>query len=471
MTIQFQSFVDQQCQKFGKHIFIADPHRTLTFSEVQEKVHQYSAQLETFDFNKIENLAVYSQNSIDEIIILLTLWYRGHAVCLLNTRLPDETIYHQLKDLQIKHIFTNNILNLSEDFEQTLLDQFLSSKMCEQTNSSNVFNENLTLLFTSGSTSQPKAAVHSFENYYFSAEGANEHIPFNISDRWLMCLPLYHVSGLSLLFRSLLGGGSIYLHDKNTTITDSIKNFHITHISTVPLQLNELIESSSTISTLKAVLCGGSKTSPELISQSLNKKIPLYLTYGLTEMTSQVCTTEKITSSEHIAGKVLKHRQIKIDKNDEIFVKGRTLFNGYFLNGQIQSAVDEEGWFHTGDLGKIINGQLSVFGRKDNQFVSGGENIQPEEIEILMMNITGVLEAYVIGVNDENLIQRSVAFVRISTTAQLTSADFKYHLKLNLPDYKIPKEYYSLPDIHKTGIKISRHFLKDYYHKNACSRI
>ena len=179
-----------------------------------------------------------------------------------------------------------------------------------------------------------------------------------------------------------------------------------------------------------------------LVDEALSRNLPLHTSYGLTEMASQVTTTPPGASGKQLrtAGRALPHREVRVSGDGEILVRGRTLFAGYVQDKAVSPTLDAEGWFHTGDLGGFDEeGYLRVTGRLDNLFVSGGENIQPEEIEAALVRVAGVEEAVVVPVPDPEFGERPVAFVRSTGGV----ADAARALEPLLPRFKIPKSFHS----------------------------
>src|SRR5690606_25241344 len=164
------------------------------------------------------------------------------------------------------------------------------------------------------------------------------------------------------------------------------------------------------------------------------------------------------------SGRVLPYRNLSVAPDGEILVKGETLFKGYVGVGL---PVDGNGWFHTGDLGFLDpEGYLVVTGRKDNLFISGGENIQPEEIERLLGTVEGVGRAVVVPVKDDEFGCRPVAFVEMRSEADAVPLELveKMNARLAavLPRYKLPVAYYPLSDSGTDlGIKVNRSILKE----------
>ena len=162
------------------------------------------------------------------------------------------------------------------------------------------------------------------------------------------------------------------------------------------------------------VLLGGSAAPKSLIEEAIREAIPLYLSYGSTEMGSQIATTPApITSAQQNSGKLLPYRELSVAKDGELLVKGPCLFQGYLQGGIIQPQTDNDGWFHTSDIGTLsAKNEVTILGRKDNMFISGGENIHPEEIERALMMIEGIVDALVVPIPDDEYGQRPVAFIQ-----------------------------------------------------------
>jgi O-succinylbenzoic acid--CoA ligase len=313
-----------------------------------------------------------------------------------------------------------------------------------------------TIIFTSGSTSTPKAALHTFGNHYHSALGSNANITLRPGDRWLHSLPLYHVGGISILFRCLLAGATVALPQPGTSPGESIASLGATHVSLVSTQLSRLLRESADIGGLQAVLMGGGPVPPSLVDEALARGLPLHTSYGLTEMASQVTTTPPGALPEqlHTAGRPLPKREVSISESGEILVRGETLFAGYVEGEELDRPLDAEGWFHTGDLGELDeSGYLRVGGRMDNLFISGGENVQPEEIEEALCCLEGIDEAVVVPVPDEEFGARPVAFVRASGRE---AEELAQELEPVLPRFKIPISFYPWPKEARGGMKVDR---------------
>ena len=208
-------------------------------------------------------------------------------------------------------------------------------------------------------------------------------------------------------------------------------------------------------------MLGGSAIPPVLINRALELSLPIYISYGSTEMSSQITTTPATVPPTHrySAGCPLPYRQITIAENGEILVKGETLFKGYWQNGTVTRPKIGDGWFPTGDLGRLENGQwLYVLGRRDNMFISGGENIHPETIESALIQLPNIRQAMVVPYPDREFGQVPVAFLDAHPFP--IAENLKAALRQRLAGYQIPKHFLQWPNhLPQDGqIKLKRDF-------------
>ncbi|MEZ8716944.1 o-succinylbenzoate--CoA ligase [Vibrio splendidus] len=302
------------------------------------------------------------------------------------------------------------------------------------------------IVFTSGSTGNPKAVAHTLEQHLCSAVGLLEVFRYQQGDTWLLSLPMYHVSGLAIVHRWLAAGGCIKIGtgQLETDIEEC------SHASLVATQLHRLLKSKQAL-TLTHVLLGGSHIPEALGLEAQQMGIETWLGYGMTEAASTV--TAKPVDSSNTAGFVLNHRQLKIEEQ-RIFIGGKTLASGYYYQGELTPLVDENGWFDSKDLGEWDGEQVSIIGRADNQFISGGENIHCEEIERALNQLSEVNQSFIVPIEDDEFGFRPVAIVDCADLP--TKEWFAEQLNGRLERFKFPVEYYRMPKQEQQGIKVSR---------------
>lgn len=318
-----------------------------------------------------------------------------------------------------------------------------------------------TLVFTSGSSGTPKAALHALGNHWFSALGSAANIPLQAGNRWWLSLPLYHVSGLGIFFRCWQAGATMVLGEWESVLVEAVaKKSGITHVSLVSTQFQRLLEAVpiDAPAPFSAILLGGSAMPDALIQDASQRNWPVFLSYGMTEMASQIATT-RAGNPDPGAMQVLPHREVRVSDEGELLVRGKTRFMGYWDGKKVSRPFDASGWFATKDLGHFAaNGTLAVSGRKDHLFISGGENIQPEAIEQEIRAFSGIQDVLVLPVPDAVFGFRPAAIIQgVFDPAELS--DF---LRNRLAGYQIPVAYWAWPSDAPQGFKPDRAWFTDW---------
>ncbi|MEK6565059.1 MAG: o-succinylbenzoate--CoA ligase [Candidatus Omnitrophota bacterium] len=450
--------------RHGSRQAIISDNQTLTYRAFDYRIDSCAQKLRAIGVKERERVCILCAESPEYIILLFALWRLGAVACLLSQRLPPDALKRQIKNVRGKIILTDNVKACKNLAPIIVSLESVVKKSAPKTLSYAVgyrFNQPVTILSTSGSSAVPKAVQHSFANHYYSALGSNQNIPVAASSRWLLSVPLYHVSGLSILFRCFLKGAGV-VFSRNKDICSIIKRHRLTHVSFVAAQLQRALARKGgcgALKKLKALLVGGSAIPEQLIMEGRMKKLRLYLSYGLTEMSSQVATTVALNrKGASLKAKVLRYRKVCIAKDGEILVRGKTLFQGYVKKDALRPATGKDGWFHTGDIGSLGKGGfLTVKGRKDAMFISGGENIFPEEIEYFLRGCALVEDALVVAHPNQEYGFRPVAFIKTKKNKCLNPLALEKYLSKFLPKFKIPDAFYLLPkELASIGIKSNR---------------
>ena len=322
------------------------------------------------------------------------------------------------------------------------------------------FTKAATMTLTSGSTGLPKAVVHNVSAHLTNAEGVCALMNFGKDQSWLLSLPIYHVSGQGIVWRWLYAGATLVLPKED--FYQSIGE--VSHVSLVPTQLQRwfdyLTEHPQPIQT-QAVLLGGTQIPVKLTQVLSELGIRSYSGYGMTEMASTVFA--KQSDGKIGVGQPLLGREFKL-VNEEVWLKGAGLAMGYWRDGDIVPLTNAEGWFQTKDKAQWLDDELVIQGRLDNMFISGGENIQPEEIEKVIAQSDLVKQVFVLPKHDEEFGHRPVAIVEFHTSFNESAVEsLNVFLQGRLERFKQPVAYYELPqDLIQGAIKISRKALADW---------
>jgi O-succinylbenzoic acid--CoA ligase len=313
-------------------------------------------------------------------------------------------------------------------------------------------DEPLAVIYTSGTTGRAKGAVLTWGNFWWSAVGSAFNLGVHRDDVWLNPLPMFHVGGLSVLTRSVIGGFTALVHEKfdATRVNDAI-DAGATIASVVPAMLERMLDARDDRSypaTLRYLLLGGSSASRALLERCVASGVPVAMSYGLTESTSQLATLAPEDALARIgsSGRALLPTEMRIaepsgsDGAGEIVVRGPTIVREYLNRPDATAAAWRDGWFHTGDVGRIdADGYLYVLDRRDDLIVSGGENVYPAEIESALAHHPDVIEAGVTGTDDARWGRVPLAFVRLRDDATTTSDALAAFLAERLARYKLPR--------------------------------
>ncbi len=261
---------------------------------------------------------------------------------------------------------------------------------------------NVLVLFTSGSSGQSKGVRLSHDALSASALAANEHLGWRDGDRWLCCLPLSHIGGLSVMLRALAARRAAVLEEGFSAdgVAKRLSEERITHVSLVPTMLwRLLVLGTDTPPMLRICLMGGAALSESLRTRAGAAGFPLRTCYGMTETASMVVCD----------GELLPGTAARIDADGAIVLSGPTLMDGY-LSAGADGLV--QGSLRTSDRGRLdSDGRLEVLGRLDSVIISGGENIDLEEIERELERHANVKECTAVGVEDAEWGQRLVALI------------------------------------------------------------
>ena len=289
-------------------------------------------------------------------------------------------------------------------------------------------------VLTSGSTGAPRPVPLTYGNFLWSAVGSGFNIGVQPQDHWLCCLPLSHISGLSIAMRSVIYGTTAVLQDgfDLDRVAASLQSDGITVLSLVTTMLTRLLEAGADLSGPRAILVGGGPVPEEPLEEAIGRGATVVQTYGLTEACSQVTTLAPADARRKLgsAGRPLLTTHLRI-QDGEILVQGPTVAPG---------RADADGWLHTGDLGRIDEeGFLYVEDRIDDMIVTGGENVVPAEVEKVLMRHPEVADAAVIGREDPEWQQAVTAVVVLENGSEATPDELRRHCADALADFKVPK--------------------------------
>jgi O-succinylbenzoic acid--CoA ligase len=279
-----------------------------------------------------------------------------------------------------------------------------------------------TVILTSGTAGEPKPVGLTAANHEASAIASAWNLGVDPGDRWLCCLPLWHVGGLAIPIRSAIYGTTAVLHDgfDAARVREEIESGEVTLVSLVSTMLRRLIDAGmGEWPGLRAALVGGGPVPSDLLEWAAETGFPLLQTYGMTETASQIVTGDR----------PLLGVELRIADDGEILVRGPMVAPG---------SLAEDGWLHTCDRGRLDrNGRLHVEGRMDDVIVTGGENVAALEVEEALLSHPAVSDAAVVGRPDPEWGEAVTAYVVATDGA--SDEDLIAHARERLAPHKVPK--------------------------------
>jgi len=459
-----------------REAFIFEGH-TYSFKEIFEKAKDITGKLNALGHTTGSTAAVLFSNQADSAFILYALQMAGVRTVILNNRLTAEELSWQLNDsaadlLIYEERFTTKAGSINIDLQSITTEELKKIDSADPIVLEEFDLQDVTtIMYTSGTTGNPKGVRQTYGNHWWSATASALNLGLHEQDKWLCTVPIFHISGYSILMRSQIYGMPVVLHNTfdERKVIDDIRSKKITVMSVVSTMLrrilNELGEEKLPES-FRCMLLGGGPAPLPMLEDCLEKKIPVFQTYGMTETSSQFATLSPEYSIERLgsAGKALFPNQIKIVDQDgnevppraegEIIVKGPNVTIGY-LNREDETAEKiRNQWLYTGDIGYLDNdGFLYVLDRRSDLIISGGENIYPAEIEGVLLSHQGVADAGVIGAEDVQWGQVPVAFIVKKDGVEDLEAELLELCGQKLAKYKLPKKIIIVDSLPRNAAK------------------
>ncbi|MEZ4215442.1 MAG: o-succinylbenzoate--CoA ligase [Myxococcota bacterium] len=302
------------------------------------------------------------------------------------------------------------------------------------------------VLFTSGTTSAPRGVRLAFRAFAASARASSARLGSAPGDRWLACMPLFHVGGLSILFRSVFDGTSALVHAgfDARAVARELDDDAITQASFVATMLARVLDERGARrapARLRSVLLGGGPCPEPLLERAAALGYPVAPTYGLTEACSQVATRAPGDAERPLGAHLapLDGTELRIAADGEILVRGPTLMTGYLDDAAATARALRDGWLHTGDVGALdARGRLAVLDRRDDLIVSGGENVAPARVEAVLCAHPAVEDAAVVARADAEFGARPFAFVVRRAGAELDADALRAFCRERLAGYEVP---------------------------------
>jgi len=457
--------------------FIITGDRTVSFNKLNEKANNLVCFLQkNYKVKKGDIAAVLSENNFDFILLIFALWKSEVVPVPINIKLNDHETNNLLKFLKPSFIFTDPGINknityhdakfieMANDYGIFDKNEIQESRSFTENARDINFDDNYTalILFTSGTSGNSKGVQLSFHNLRTSFNNSNTVLNSNKNDNWIASLPFYHIGGFSIITRALLSGASIIIPASSSSedLAYSMTMYQPTLLSLVSTQLKRLMEMGIKPSkVLKRVLLGGGYIEDSLLDEAIKEGWPIAKVYGSTETSSLVTyldcnnnSNKKASGGKPIANNqifIVNERKVIVPNNTigEIAIKSESCAKGYYNNPIETGHKFINGIYYSGDSGYVDEeGYLFVDSRMNDLIISGGENINPLEIETALMEYSGIQNAAVFGQEDDEWGQIVSAAIITKTGFNISEEELKNFLLSKISSFKLPKRYYFMND-------------------------
>lgn len=437
-----------------------------TFKELYLKSVSLAYKLNSLRLTNGKRVAILAPSTPPLIELLYACMQAQCEMVLLNGRLAKQELAYQVEDAEVDAILVADeelaklpddarIIPFSKLYETAELEYEIAAQWEE--------DFALTIMYTSGTTGFPKGVCQTVSNHSSSAISSALNLGISEKDTWLCTVPIFHISGFSIVVRSLLYGMKIRLYEKFDAekCAQEIMEGTVTKMSVVSVILENILSEMEQAGQkahphFTTALAGGGPVPVDYLKRAEKLDLRVAQTYGMTETSSQTATLANEDAMTHIgsAGKPLFFNEIKIDAKDgesigEILIRGPHVTPKY-IGRFNDKPTTINGWLHTGDVGYLDEqGYLYVVDRRSDLIISGGENIYPAEIENILLGHPNVKEAGVCGIEHDKWGQVPVAF--IVAKKQMTEQEITDFCTQHLANYKVPKQVHFVSHLPRSG--------------------
>ena len=479
----------QTAQRCGTRTALRYQGQSWTYARMEERVEAIARRLLALGIRKGSHVGIWGEASAETVFTYYAIQLIGGVAVMINTSLEREELLAALRLADVEYLCVGAFYKEKKDLG--LLCGMLQTQMAlkavwtDQENSDLASlpwlaepveeqtlreaealvtpQDTAVLLFTSGSTSMPKAVMSSHYSRVNSGIQQAGDLQARPEDKFCLVMPIFHCFCISVnLMAALAVGGCLCIpKDRHTvSILDAIETFGCTVLSAVPTMYHAMISSPAfrpeRVTTLRTGIIGGAYYPPELfetIEHTLG--FTLLSSLGQTECTAglTVCRMDDpLELRSRTVGRFMAHVEGKIADLDtgkalppgqrgEICVRGYLVMQGYYNQPQqTASALDPEGWLHTGDLGILgEDGTITLDGRIRELIIRGGENISPSEIEVALARIPAVESCKVVGVPDDHYGEEICACIQLKEDQTLDAQEVRDFLAKHLAYYKVPR--------------------------------
>ena len=458
--------------------------RTCNYGEMQQRIGQLASRLDRLGVRRGDRVAFLGINQPMLLFALFAAAHLGAVFVPLNFRLAGDEVAANVSDADAGVLIADaQHRELIDDVRADLssVRHFLNENPADGwepiDDGRNVITDPVradaddvaVIMYTSGTTGRAKGAMLTHGNLWWNNANAMHQFDVLAGDVTLAAAPLFHIGGLNVLtLVTLQKGGLVVLHpsfDPAIALAD-VQRHRVTTMFGVPTMFQIMVQhpnfADTDLSSLRLLICGGAPCPEPLLKAWQTRGVPIEQGYGLTETAPMVSflAPEYALSKLGSSGRPPLFTEVRLVDIDgkpvaepgargEILTRGPNVMRGYWRNpAATAEAIDQEGWFHTGDVGWLdSDGFLTLSDRVKDMIISGGENIYPAEVENVLDQHPGIVEAAVIGLPDPNWGESVCAVVALKPGQRLELEQLREFASTQLARYKLPRRLEVVPSL------------------------
>ncbi len=457
----------------------------ITYKELTENIGRFRSYLKAMGVEPGDNVGLYYKNSAEFIYAYFAVIGLGAVIVPFNRMLTAHEVEYIANDAKMKHIITMTALDLPDHYSQIVvpecIGQILATEIVEEASITRDMDDVTTIIYTSGTTGQPKGAMLTHQNLISNADSVVKHFDMSGEDKSLCVLPMFHSFAWTVCVLAPFKSASKVVVVENFMPKDVIRTIEdkqVTMVSGVPTMYTYYLAlgSAENFKSVRAFISGGASLPVEIL-ENFEKKMDkrIFEGYGLSEASPVVTINPLSLVKPGSIGTTLPNVQVKVVLDDgteapvgergELLVKGPNVMKGYINLPEVTQKTIQDDWLHTGDVAYIDSeGYVFIVDRIKDIVIVSGLNVYPREIEELLYQFGGIVEASVIGVPDKKRGEVTVAYISIGENADFDDTALKDYLKENLAQFKLPKRIIKLDTLPKNATgKIMKKTLREMF--------
>lgn len=462
----------------GELLFLASDHNLYDYAHLYGFALELHRYLEQVNADTESPVAILSESRDSMVFLIAACFLLHRTFVVFNPGSADRTLNKQLDRVNPSVLFTcptchkRSLNRASTPIPEKWMERTADSSMLPEPEKN---DRPFAFFFTSGTTGTPKIVPLNRRQVITASRASAQNFKPGSNRFWLLCLPFHHIGGVSIILRSLIYHSATYRMDefdaaKVRTFLSENPLFEVA--SLVPTMLHRLLEDPifQVHKQFKAMLLGGGRIPDSLIDRAITRGVPIVTSYGMTETCAQIAANPMLKPSgmyipkksvgplfapnraqirDVETGKILRQNEM-----GALWIKGPQVFDGYLDEELNQHSFDADGWFNTGDMARInMHNQLFIETRRTDRIVTGGENVDPIEIEQFLESLDTVAEAAVVGIHDDTWGQKVVAFIVQRNGTGDDTNKLQKQCKASLEPHQVPKAFLLVKKLPRTSTR------------------